>query len=92
MIHKIHRLGDVDEPGDVMLDEEEVLVPQMADVPERSGIEIVDADDSMTARDEVIAEVGAEEPRSAGDNCGACSLIHEPIVGSGGVVNNWPMV
>jgi hypothetical protein len=64
----------------------------MADVLERPGIEIVDANDSVTARDEVIAEVRAEEPCSAGDNCGACSLIHEPIVGSGCLVNNWPMV
>jgi hypothetical protein len=71
VIHKVHRLGDVDEPGDVMLDEHEILAPQMADVLERSGIEIVDADDSVTARDEVIAEVGAEESCSAGDNCRA---------------------
>jgi hypothetical protein len=56
-----------------VLDEPEaVAVVEMSDVVERSRREIVDAGDSLTTLDQPIADVGAEEPGSAGDDDVGC--------------------
>ena len=45
-----------------------VVSREMLDVLERPGVEVVHADDAEIPRDQVIAEVGAEEPGPAGDD------------------------
>ena len=37
---------------------------------ERAGLEVVDADDAVAAREQVVAEVRAEEAGAAGDEGG----------------------
>jgi hypothetical protein len=43
---------------------------EVSDVLERSGLEIVHADHALSARDQVVAQVGAEEAGAAGDQGG----------------------
>ena len=59
---------DVDEVGDVVLDEPEALVArQVRDVVGVAGDEVVHADDRVALREEAVAKMRAEEPRPAGD-------------------------
>jgi hypothetical protein len=49
--------------------EDEVVAAKMLDVLERARLEVVDAENAMPLPEQVLAEMGAEEPRSAGDDC-----------------------
>ena len=56
-----------DKFGNVLLDEFEVgVATEMGDVVDATGDEVVDADDFVTAGEEEVAEVGAEEASGAG--------------------------
>src|SRR5207245_131690 len=54
---------------DVVADKAEAIVPaQRLDVAQRAGDEVVHADDLVAPGQETLAEMGTDEPRSAGDN------------------------
>src|SRR5262249_57402532 len=61
---------DVQVLGDVVVDEREVLAAEVSDVLEGSRVEVVDADDTEVALNEVVAEMGAEEAGPAGHDRG----------------------
>jgi hypothetical protein len=63
----VHRSLDVDVIRDVVLDEDEVPVREVRDVPRRSGQEIVDADDGIATVEERFRQMGADESGGAGD-------------------------
>jgi hypothetical protein len=54
--------------GQVMVEEDEVVVADVLDVPERAGDEVVHADDAVAASEQVLAEVRAEEAGTPGDD------------------------
>src|SRR4051794_36872790 len=64
----VDRLVDPDALDDVLVQEREVLVANVLDVLERPGLEVVDADDAVAVRQQVVAEMGAEEPGAPGDD------------------------
>ena len=68
MEDEVDGLVDVEMLGHVVIDEAEALAAQMLHVLERSGLEVVDADDAQTLSDEVVAEVRAEEACASGDH------------------------
>src|SRR5436190_12129345 len=56
---------------DFLVEEPELsLVAIVLDVLERARLEVVDADDAVTLVEQVVAEVGAEEPGAAGHDGG----------------------
>ena len=57
---------DLEMLGHVVIEEDEVAVADVLDVLERAGVEVVDADDPHSLGEERFAEMGAEEPGSAG--------------------------
>ena len=64
----VHRALDVDEAGDVVLDELEGRVAdQVGDVVRRPGDEVVHPDHLVPLGDEPVAEMGAQEAGGAGD-------------------------
>ena len=66
---EVDALLDEEGLGDVVVDEEElVAVVQMFDVLQRPRVEVVDADDAVALRQEVVAEMRPEEARPAGDD------------------------
>jgi hypothetical protein len=64
----VDRLVDLDLLHDVPVDERERVVANVIDVLERRRLEIVDTDDTMSVRKQALAEMGAEESGSAGDD------------------------
>ena len=44
--------------------------PDVGDVRERSGLDVVHADDAMTPTQQLVAQVRAEEPRATRDEAG----------------------
>jgi hypothetical protein len=61
---------DLDVLDDVVVDEQEVVAADVLEVLERARLEVVDAEHAVALREEVIAEMGAEEPGSARDDAG----------------------
>ena len=61
MIDEVDVFGDLDELGDVVLDELEIPIPKMLDVLQGAGVEVVDADHPLAGREQPLAEVGAEK-------------------------------
>ena len=66
MINEVDGLVDLEEPGHVVVDEEEICRAVVLDVLQRPCLEVVDADHPVAAREQLVAEVGAEEAGSAG--------------------------
>jgi hypothetical protein len=67
VVDELDRLVDRVVARDVEHLEPEVRAAvDVADVLERTGIEVVDADDAVSAREQVVAQVGAEEAGAAG--------------------------
>jgi len=61
--------GEVDEVGDVVVDEFEVFVAgEMGDVVGIARDEVVDGDDVVALGEEAVDEMGAEEAGAAGDD------------------------
>ena len=71
MVDEVDRLVDLDELGDVVVEEDEALVADVLDVLERARVEVVDADHPVAAPEQVLAQVRAEEARPSGDDAGA---------------------
>ena len=63
-------LVDLDRLDDVVVQEREGFVADVLDIGERAGLEVVHAENAIALREQVIAEMGAEKPGSAGDDCG----------------------
>ncbi len=63
--HVVERAVDDDEVGHVVLDEQEPGVAEMGDVVQRPGDEAVHADHLAAARQQEVAEVGADESGAA---------------------------
>jgi hypothetical protein len=67
VVYELDRLVDLVVPGDVEHLEAEVgAIFDVSDVLERAGIEVVHADDTMAAGEQVVAQVRAEKARAAG--------------------------
>jgi hypothetical protein len=62
---------DVDVVDAVVVAELEGVVAQVLDVLERAGVEVVEADHTPVALEQVLAEMGAEKAGAAGDDCSA---------------------
>ncbi len=68
VVDEIERLVDLDVVREVVRQEDERVPTQVLDVGERPGLEIVDADDAMVAREERLAQVRAEKACPTGDD------------------------
>jgi hypothetical protein len=68
VVDDVDRLVDLEVLDHVVVAEDEVLVADVLDVPQRARQEVVDTDDPVTLCEQVPAEVGAEKTRSAGDD------------------------
>jgi hypothetical protein len=66
--HVVDRLVDLDLLHDVAVEERERLVADVLDVLERRRLEVVETDDTMAIREQVLTEMRAEESGSAGDD------------------------
>ena len=66
VVDEVDRVVDEDRLRDVVWDESERVVMDVLDVRERAADEVVDADDPLAALEQVVAEVRAEEARTAG--------------------------
>jgi hypothetical protein len=86
VVDDVHRLVDFQMEDHVVVDEHERVVPKVLEVLQRAALEVVDADDAMVLREQVLAKVGAEEPGPAGNDCSRHSrdgigLIERPSDG-----------
>ena len=72
---QIHRARDRNLIGDVVVDELEVAVPQMADVREASGQQVVDPDHGVPAIEQAVGEMRADEAGDAGND----GTRHQPV-------------
>ncbi|HET8872221.1 MAG TPA: hypothetical protein VFM83_00915 [Gaiellaceae bacterium] len=70
MEDEVDRLANLDVLDQVVIDEEEALVADVLDVLERARVEVVDAQDAMSLRQQVLAQVRAEESGSSGHDRG----------------------
>ena len=70
MVDEIDRLVDLETLDQVVVAEDESLVADVLDVLKRSGVEIVHTDDAVAVSyvEEVLAEMGSEEARPAGNH------------------------
>ena len=68
VIDEVDGLVDEVRVDDVDVEMDEVLAPDVLDVRERSGLQVVDADDAMAAGQQLIAQVRAEESGPARDD------------------------
>jgi len=64
----VDRFVELDVLGHVLVDELEVLVPDVLDVLERARVQVVDAHDTVPFRKQEIAQVRAQKARTAGDD------------------------
>jgi hypothetical protein len=67
VIDGVDRLLDLEVVDHVVVDEDEVVRADVLDVPQRARLQVVDAHHPIALREQVVAEVRAEETRSAGD-------------------------
>jgi hypothetical protein len=65
---EVDRLVDLDVLHHVRVDEGEAVVAHVLQVLEGGCLEIVETDDAVPVREQVLAEVRAEESGSAGDH------------------------
>jgi hypothetical protein len=70
VVDGVDRLVDLDPLGHVVGDEAEALIADVGDVLDRRGLEVVEADHAVPAREQPVAEVGAEETCTSGDKGG----------------------
>ena len=71
MVDEVDRLLDEVRLDDVDVQELEALgVADVLDVGQRPGLEVVDADHAVAAREQLVAQVRAEEAGAAGDQAG----------------------
>src|SRR6476660_2116225 len=68
VVDDVDGLCDVQVQRDVLVDEEELFPPEVLHVLERARVQVVDADDAIPLRDEVIAEMGTEKPGPASND------------------------
>jgi hypothetical protein len=66
VVDEVDRLVDIDVLGDVGVSELEPLVADVRDVLQRTGLEVVQAEDPVPRRDQGLAEVGTEKAGTAG--------------------------
>ncbi len=64
----VDRPVDVDRLDHVVVQERELVALDVGDVLQRARLEVVDADHAMPLGEQVVAEMRAEEPGSAGDH------------------------
>ena len=69
--HEVDRLLDVDPLDHVVVEEREAVVADVLEVLERARLQVVDADHPVALRQQVLTQMGAEEPRPAGHDCGS---------------------
>ena len=73
VVDEVDLLLDEQRLGDVVLEEPELGRLDVLDVLQRAGVEVVDADHPVALVEQVVAEVGAEESGSAGDDASSAS-------------------
>ena len=77
----VHGLVDLDVLDHVVVHERERVVADVLEVGEGARLEVVHADDAVALPEQVLAEMGAEETGSAGDDRaghGAADDSHDP--------------
>ncbi len=67
---EVDRLVDLEMPRQIVVQEDKALAAEVLDVLERSGLEVVHADDPEPVRDEGIAEMRAEKACTSRDDGG----------------------
>src|SRR5204863_7012243 len=70
VVDEVDRFVDLVARGDVEQLEAEVVALEVLDVLERSRVEVVDADHAVSALQEEVAEMRAEEARATGHEAG----------------------
>ena len=70
MVDEVDRPVDIERLDDVLVEQDELGRPDVLDVVEGASLEIVNADHLVTAPQELITEVRAEETRSTRDQTG----------------------
>ena len=76
MPHIVHLTRDVDEVGDIVIDELVVLIPrEMLDVRDIARDEVVDRDDAVAFLEQSVREMGSQKPGSAGDDTDGLCVI-----------------
>jgi hypothetical protein len=70
----VDRLLELEMLGQVVVSEHQLRRADVLDVLQAAGVEIVDADDPVALPEQVVAEMGSDEPRPAGDDSGG----HDP--------------
>ena len=68
VVDEVDRFVDVGVLCQVERQEPECVPAQMLDVRERPRLEVVDADDAVLPGEQLLAEMGAEEPGAARDD------------------------
>ena len=84
MVDEVDRLLDEVRLDDVDAEVHEALgVADVLDVRQRAGLEVVDADHAVPAREQLVAQMRAEEAGAAGDQTGGhCGRIPVELVES----------
>jgi hypothetical protein len=75
VVDEVDVLLDEERLRQVVVDEDEVPVPDVLEVLKRPGVEVVDADDPVLLREQVVAEVRPQEACPARDDGGSDPLI-----------------
>ena len=57
MVDDVDLALDLDVPGDIVVQEDEVGVTNVLEILERRRLEVVDADDAVTLREQVVSEM-----------------------------------
>jgi hypothetical protein len=68
VVDEVDRLVELEMLGQVVVEEEELLPAKVLDVLQRPGFEVVNADDPLAPRKQLVAEVRAYETGTAGDD------------------------
>jgi hypothetical protein len=70
VVDEVHRLLNGVGLDDVRLEVEELGIADVLDVVQRPRLEVVHADDPMSAGEQLVAQVRPKEPGAAGDQAG----------------------
>jgi hypothetical protein len=68
VVDDVDRLVDLEVLDHVVIEEDEVVVADVLDVPQRARQQVVDADHPVALGEQVVAEVRAQEAGSTGDD------------------------
>ncbi|MDX6469956.1 MAG: hypothetical protein QOF75_1759 [Gaiellaceae bacterium] len=70
MEDEVDRLRDLEMLREVVMEKREAVAAKVLDILERACLEVVDADDTMSLRDEPVGEVRPQEACASSDEGG----------------------